>query len=739
MNKRKIFESKKANQNLAVFTAIFAIIGALLAANVFMISVMGYHFNSGTDITNYGAISVTRQTIYARRGYIFDRYGNVIAEDSTSYSIFAYLDESRPGYEGIPAYVPQDKKEEYSQILGELLNAPPEVLLEYLNQDLYQTEFGMYGRGIDKATKDKIEELGLYGFEFTEHTSRHYPLGAFASHLVGYSRYHEDDDVVVGEMGIEEIFNDYLMGKNGYTRYNQDASGFQLIGTQSEYVAAKNGNNIYLTLDKTCQEGLDVLIDQLSKQFWCQRIWGGVMEVETGRMLAWDCWPTFDPNYLDIENYLDYGSEIMYEPGSTMKSFTYAAAIDSGNYDYNMTYYDKGYFHIGVDGNGHIYEANGETDNGTVYNARGRAYGEVTLAQAYYRSMNVGIATILSRCITPQILEEYLDRFGFFQRVNTDAVNDVSGDKNMYYGGDAVSTGYGQASSVTALQMFQAYSAILGDGNMVKPYFIDRIENSYNNQVIYQGKTEIVGAPISASTAQQMRDLMRGVVADEEYGTGKYYNLPNIEIIAKTGTGQVATPYGYSDSLVTSSAVIGIPYSHPKIMYYMCIQAPYSENMNYQVDNVKQYLQKLVQYLHLSDDPDAVAPEPEIHNVDPSSSYKNPMPELVNHSMSYVNSVLNAYNIRKIVLGNGTSVIKQYPESGEMITQNGKAFLLTSTENFTMPDMTGWSRKDVTVFWQLTGLSVKIDGYGYVVEQNIAAGEPIDASSEISVRLDNAS
>ncbi|MBQ1305635.1 MAG: PASTA domain-containing protein [Erysipelotrichales bacterium] len=739
MNKRKIYEAKKANQHLAVFTAIFAVIGALLTVNVLLISVAGFHFNSGTDITNYGAISVTRQTIYARRGYIFDRFGNVIAEDSTSYSVFAYLDESRPGYEGTPAYVPQDKKEEYAQILGEILDAPPEDILYYLNLDLYQTEFGMYGRGIDKATKDKIVEMGLYGIEFTEHTSRHYPLGAFASHLVGYSRYSEDDDVVVGEMGIEQIFNDYLMGKNGYTRYNQDASGFQLIGTQSEYVAAKNGNNIYLTLDKTCQEGLDVLIDQLTKQFYTIRVWGGVMEVETGRMLAWDCWPTFDPNILDIENYLDYGSEMEYEPGSTMKSFTYAAAIDSGNYDHNWTYYDKGYFNIGVDSQGHIFESGGATSNGTVYNARGTAYGEVTLDQAYYRSMNVGIANVLTHFITPQILEQYLERFGFFQRVNTDAVNDASGSKNMYYGGDMVSTGYGQASSVTALQMFQAYSAILRDGSMVKPYFIDRIENSYNGQVIYQGKTEIVGSPISASTAQQMRDLMRGVVADQDYGTGKYYNLPNIEIIAKTGTGQVATEYGYSSTLVTSSAVIGIPYNDPKIMYYMCIQAPYSELMNYQVDNVKQYLQKLVQYLDLSDHPEGEERTPEEHIVDPSSSYKNAMPELVNHSLSYVDSVLNTYHIRKVMIGNGTSVIKQYPAAGELITQNGRAFLLTSTDHFTMPDMSGWSRKDVTAFWQLTGLSVQVEGYGYVVEQNIRPGEAIDASSEITVRLDNAS
>ena len=705
-----------------------------MLTNVVCVSLFGYHLNSQTDVTKYSSVSVKTEVIYARRGYIFDRNGNVIAEDSVSYNMYAILDTSRPGYGDIPAYVPEESKTEYATKIATILGIDPAIILSYLQQSgVYQTEFGNYGRNLDKATKEAIEALNLYGIEFNEQNSRNYPLGTFASHLVGYARYSHEDDVLVGEMGIESLLNDYLLGKNGYSRYNVDANGYMILGTQSAYVAATNGNNVYLTIDKTCQQALNVLIQEIVNQFSAEKMWGGVMEVETGKMLAWDCYPSFDPNTLSITNYLDLGSQYPYEPGSTMKTFTYAATIDYGTYDYTATY-DSGNFYVGYD-NGKIYRSTKRTDFGTVYNSKEADLGRITYAQAYYRSLNTGIASLITNYISPSILEDYLNRFGFFKEVDTLGVDDIAGVKNMDYPIDQLATGYGQSSSVTALEMMQAYSAIMNEGEMVKPYFIDYIEDSYTNKVIYQGKKNVVGNPISASSAQQVLDLMRGSVTDQKYGLTGVYSLPNVEIVAKTGTGQIGTSSGYDENRVTSSVVIGLPYNDPKILIYLCFQANYNNNMNYRVDSTKRFMQKLIQYLHLSDSTQTSETTQEITTIDPTTKYENVMPSLVNHSLEYSLSTLKAYNTQNIVLGNGDNVIAQYPSGQASVTQNQRVFLLTSNDHFTMPDMTGWSRKDVAVFWELTGIAVDIDGYGYVSSQSITAGTSIDANSTLKVVL----
>ena len=128
-----------------------------MLTNVVCVSLLGYHLNSQTDITKYSSVSVKTEIIYARRGYIFDRNGNVIAEDSISYNMYAILDTSRPGYGDIPAYVPEENKAEYATKIATILGVDSTIVLGYLQQSgVYQTEFGNYGRNLDKATKEII-------------------------------------------------------------------------------------------------------------------------------------------------------------------------------------------------------------------------------------------------------------------------------------------------------------------------------------------------------------------------------------------------------------------------------------------------------------------------------------------------------------------------------------------------------------------------------------------------------
>lgn len=731
-----------AGSNFALLrlSVIMIVIGALVMANVLFVTAFGYHIRSGTNVAAYSEIATTSETIYARRGYIFDRNGNILAQDSVSYNMVATLDSSRPSYEGYPAYVPEDKKEEYAQKIAAILGCESDVILGYLQQDLYQTEFGAIGRGLSSSTKEAIEELGLFGIEFEEQSARNYPLGNFASHLIGYTRYNVDDDVLIGEMGIESLLNDYLVGKNGSKVFSQDANGYSLLGTQISYTAAVNGNNVYLTLDKGCQEALELAMQQTAKQFNASKVWGGVMDVKTGKMLAWGSYPGFDPNTMDITNYLDLGADLAYEPGSTMKTFTYAAAIDSGLYNGSDTLY-SGPYYVNYSSSGKLKRSNKDKGYGTIRNFRNANLGYVSYDQAYFRSLNVGIASLLTDVISPSVLEDYLERFGFFQNVNTDGVNDVAGTKNMNTGLDMIATGYGQSSSVTALQMFQAYGAIFNGGTMVKPYFIDYIEDPYTNEILYQGKTEVVGQPISEATSKKVIELMKQVVTDKEYGTAKWYRLDGMSIAVKTGTGEVFEHGSYGNQVIASVAC-GLPADDPQVFIYFAYQANYSPNMHYKTGPIKRFFNKIIKELSISDSTSSQpetpqeAETPQEEETDEKAALTH-MPSLLNHSLSYATERLKGSGTKVIVLGNGDTVIRQFPQADTELVRKQKVFLLTSLQKIKMPDMTGWSRKDVNAFWELTGIGVDMEGYGYVVSQSIPKGTTLELTDTIQLVLSN--
>ena len=729
--------NKHSGTVLFSFTLIVVLIGALVFANVFFVTAFGYHVRSGTNINRYTEIVVAEETIYARRGYIFDRNGNIIAQDSVSYNMIVVLDNTRPSYKNRPAYMPYERIEEYATKLSTALGADYDYVYNQLNQNIYQTEFGYYSRNISEDKKKEIEALDLYGIEFIEQKSRNYPLGVFASHLIGYTRYNEEDDIVVGEMGFESVLNDYLLGKNGYSKYSQDSKGYVLLGTQIEHQAATNGNNVYLTLDRSCQEALEIVMSETVNQFNASKMWGAVMEVETGKMLAWGSSPSFDPNEMEITNYLDLGSQYAYEAGSTMKTFTYAAAIDTGNYNGNETY-DSATYYIGLDENGKLTRSKRKTAYGTIVNARAKDYGIVTYNQAYYRSLNTGIATLLEKEISPAILEEYLDKFGFFKKVNTDGIYEVAGVKNMSAMVDKVATGYGQASSSTTLQLMQAYSAIFNDGKMVKPYFIDYIQNPYTNEILYQGKTEIVGQPIKESTAKELCTMMRKVVTDAEFGTAGRYDIDEVKIIAKTGTGEVLTEK--DSNTVIASIMMAMPANDPKVMIYIAYQARYTNQMHWATDPIKRFVRKIVKNLDLiqagSVDDEEEIDQEEGEVVEETVAYENTMPSVVNHTLEFAKQKLSDYKLNTIVLGNGDSVIKQYPVCDETVKQKQRVFLLTSTSKIKMPNMTGWSRKDIYAFWELVNIEITIDGNGYVVDQSIPSGYILEDTDHLVLTLE---
>ena len=232
---------------LRIFLASLAVM-SLLAANVFYVSIVKRHFRSGTDLSAYAdSANTIRVTDKALRGNIYASDGTIIAEDNRTYNIICVLAEDRLSVEGEVAYV-QDK-ETTAKELAQILRTDKDTILGYLNQDVWQTELGTAGRNLSESVKNQIEALGLPGIEFTDSIQRVYPLGTFASNLIGFAQSDENGSTI-GKMGTELYLDTYLRGDDGYRIYQADKNGYILPGMKEETKSAENGNNIYTTLDK---------------------------------------------------------------------------------------------------------------------------------------------------------------------------------------------------------------------------------------------------------------------------------------------------------------------------------------------------------------------------------------------------------------------------------------------------------------------------------------------------------
>lgn len=704
----------------------------LLAADVFFVAIEKKHLRSGTDLSAYAdSDNLRTEVTKAMRGNIYASDGTVIAEDSRTYNIICILDSSRPSVGDTISYV-QDKEGTAEQ-LSKILKIDYDTCLNYLNQDVYQTELGTAGRNLSESVKDEIEALNLPGIEFTNSIKRVYPLGQFASNLIGFAQSDENGSVV-GKMGAELYLNSYLTGTDGYRTYQADKNGYILPGMKEDTQAAVNGNDVYTTLNVSIQQALEDSFQMTEDTFGAIRIWGAVMEISTGKILAWGQYPSFDPNTLDITDYNNYGSQLPYEPGSTLKGITWSAAINEGVYNGEDTLY-SGPFYYDWDENRNPYRVDYHKDF-VITNASGNNWGWITYDQGLMLSSNVAAATIETSLITPDILLEYEKKFGFFQPVRSDGMPEESGYLQFTWPGDKISLSYGQGSTVTMLQMLQAYSAIFGDGTMKRPYYIESIRDGYDsNKVLYQASTKVTGTPITEDTAKQMQALLYQVVNNDTYGTAKYYKIDETEIIGKTGTAQVGSNGNYLSGYTIASLMSAMPADNPQVLVYYCFEAPYNHDAHYKTDAVKNLLSRTAIELGFASNTSEGSSSESSAGDGDAVLVSGTMPNLVNHSLSYADEKLNGLDITLYTLGNGDSVIAQYPEEGESLSNGERVFLVTDTNSFTMPDLTGWTRKDVTALWQVTQFGFRLKGEGVVTSQNIAAGTTVTKGTEIEVEF----
>ena len=641
----------------------------------------------------------------AERGKIFDVNGEVLALNVTSYTLIAYLDTSRLDSNKNPMYVKD--KEDTARKLSEVLDADYDYLLDRLNKKQYQVQFGNYGRNITELKKKEIEDLNLPGISFEKTVNRYYPSGNFASHIIGYAKV-DDSGNIKGKLGIEAEYDDKLTGINGYEKYEQDKFGYKIPDTPEENVDAVDGNDIYLTIDSSIQRFVESAIYKVDSEYKPEWTIIEVMDAKTGEILGSSSSKSFDPN--NIPNDMSYENPLVsyqYEPGSTMKIFTYMCVMEKGVYNGSETY-KSGYFQVDDKDRINDWDKNG--------------WGDISYDTGFEYSSNTAIANLISKHLSKDELKSCFEKYGFGSATGVELSSEAKGALNFKYPIEILAAGYGQGILTTPIQHLQALSIIANDGTMVSPHIVKKeVDKKTNEEII----TKINKNPniVSSDTVKKIKDLMEKVVSDD-WATGHKYYIENFGIIGKTGTAQIYENGKYLKGATDyiSSISMMYPKDNPKIIIYAATKKP-SHNQNYALsDSIQELTKNIAKYYDMFNE-----------GYEKKNNNDKVMKNYISQNLEDVKNELSNKGVSIIIIGNGDRVINQYPKKDTKLVNNNKVFLITNGDDIKMPSMNGWSRNDVVRFCNLIGIHYNINGSGYVVAQNVGEGENIPDSIDVSL------
>ncbi|MFK8243813.1 MULTISPECIES: penicillin-binding protein 2 [unclassified Facklamia] len=537
---------EQKNQNIKLVGLLAVLVFSLFTLRIAQLSI--YKTSNGQDLTSYSETIQERSSItQARRGTIFDKNGQPIAMDTTSYSLFAILRNA-------------DEKmivKDYDYTAKELSKyidlSRDELLHLLLNPDVDQIEFGLAGKNLSREVKEQIEAANLPGIFLYSETIRQYINDVYSSHLIGFATPLLSDtefgeaEILSGQIGIEAAFNEQLSGAKNY-------QGQQ----KQDYLL---GEDIYLTLDSRLQNHLEDLLTDAQTIYQPKEMGAYLVELPTGKLLAASQRPTFNLNTRDgiDKEWRNLLVEEAFEPGSTVKILTMSLAYD------NKIFNDKEKFHSGSI---EVYDKIIK-DHNVV------GWGDIPFAEALPRSSNTGMVTLAKR-LGDEKWVELLGKFRFGTSTASQLNNENEGKFTFDGAVSRYMSSFGQAFLATPMQLLQAYSSVGNNGTMVKVQYIEGAGNQKE-----QYKTINLGSPISKAAANYVLGLMVDTV-EKDYGTAKAFKTPLVEVAAKTGTAEIAneagTGYLTGENDYLHSVVAFFPAEKPQYMMYLFMKQPTNTN-----------------------------------------------------------------------------------------------------------------------------------------------------------------
>lgn len=656
---------------------------------------------------NMKAFASNRNTVKtivpSTRGNILDTNGKSLAETVTTYKLIAFLDSNRTKDPKRPAHVVD--KELTASKLSEILGMDKSYALKQLNQNLYQTYFGNYGSNITELVKDELQKTGLPGLGFEAKTTRTYPNGDFASYIVGYAKdsleevsildVKENLNTLVGELGIEAKYNKELTGVNGYLSYQKSKEGYKIPDTKETEVAQVDGSDIYLTIDSGIQRFVESGIATLKKDYNPEWAIITVMDAKTGDILASGTAPSFNPNLKNITNYQNPLVSYTYEPGSTMKIYSYLCAIDDGSYKATDTIKSGSYKIL----------------DDEIFDWEKQGWGEITYDKGFEYSSNVAAAHLVRDVINKAKYNECLEKYGFGKKTNIELTKEQSGTINFNYPLEVVAASYGQGITTTPIQHLQAFTLISNHGRMLTPHIVSKIVDS-NGVTTYERQVEETEQIVKESSVNKMKDLLNLVInSDDKKRTGILYANQNTQLIGKTGTAQYYDPktkvYTSSGSNYVYSFAGMFPYDDPSIIIYAAVKKPVWGRGQSVAKLTNSVVNSIVTYKNMNNKEETVTNESKVLN-----SYLNTFADKTKYE-------LETFGAKVIVINDGNKIIDQYPLNNSVIVKGDKVFLKTNGSNNIVPNLKGWSRTDVTTYAKMANLELVITGNGYVTSYSV--------------------
>lgn len=662
----------------------------------------------------------TSVVLPAERGEIYDHSGMTLAYNRPAYRIYAILDPEYSKNQKEPKHVvdPQKTAEKLAPFLDLEETEIQEKIEKGIEEERFQVEFGKTGKNLSQQTMEEIKSLNLPGIYFLEEAIRYYPNGMFASHIIGFAQEDEETEELTGITGVENAKNKLLGGTDGFLQYQRDRYNKKLVDPKEVVQKPEDGHDIYLTIDQKIQTLLEDALSQVDEKYDPERITAVVMDPKTGAILALGNRPSFNPNNPeDVENWYNDVISTPFEPGSTTKMFTWAAAIDSGNYNGNE------YFQSGR------YVVNEKIEPINDHN-QGAGWGSITFDEGFRRSSNVAASKLVWEKIGAETFLEYLERFDFDKKTDIDLPNEVAGKILYNWPSEKLRAAFGQGSTTTPIQQVKAASAIANKGKMVKPYVIQKIVDSNTGDVIEEKEPVVVGEPISEETAAQMLDLLESVVNSKD-GTGKPYRLDDYTVAGKTGTAQIPNSNGKGYLRGSHNNIFSFlgmaPKDDPQLIMHVSVKQPKlepgesgSEPVSFIFNNV---MENGLHYMNIEPDKE----------TEQSTAETETFPEVLNKDVNTVTKQLEKTGANITVIGNGEKIVAANIAEGDKFFPNQRIMLLTDKP--TMPDIIGWSHRDVLSLANLLEVNVETSGVGYVKKQSIKEDKKIDDKTTLKVEL----
>lgn len=483
-------------------------------------------------------------TLLPRRGKIFDRNGKELAVNIDVKSIYAN-----------PKKV--TKPSETAKILSEKLNLSQKKILNRVSSD---KSFVWIKRLADSESVEELQNLDITGLGYIPEPKRIYPNGHLLGQVIGIT-----DIDSIGIEGIEYRYDRLLTGKTRKITLKRDARGHKILNDPSEIQDIDqdktSGHDIVLTIDSQIQYIVERQLKEGIEEVGGEKGMAIIMNPETGEVLAMASYPFLDPNNFSKfpeVNRRNLPMWYAHEPGSTMKVFLAASALDDKKVNPNSKFNCE----------------NGRRRIGSAVIRDIKPRGTLTVAEIVKYSSNIG-ASKIGELLGRDKYYKYLNKFGFGKKTGMGLPGESSGllAAPRKWGPIELATiSFGQGISVTSLQLVTALSAIANGGYLMKPYVIEKIVGPDGN-VIEQNSPEVVTRVISYDTSYQMKQIMQGVV---ENGTGKKAQIPGFSVAGKTGTAQIPNPKSggyYSDRYIAS--FIGFaPVEDPEIVMVVVVEAP---------------------------------------------------------------------------------------------------------------------------------------------------------------------